>query len=559
MDIEQVNTHPTFAKLPVAKLSLMMKEIIKGRPTTRDEIVKLKHSLGKKYKCCPSNSELIHIHNHHLPVKVQNLEIVALLTVKPVRALSGVSPVTVVLAPDDFSCGHDCYYCPDERIANGAKKDMPRSYASTEPAVMRAIEVDFDAVRQVNSRLQVLKNNGHRIDKLEYILEGGTFSNYKKSYVEEFIRDLFYAANVWGAEKRSRLSLEEEQIINETAQVKIIGIVVETRPDYIRWQELRRYRRLGVTRVQIGVQHTDQDVLDYINRGHTYEDSCKAVKMLKTADFKVDIHVMPDLPSTTPEKDSKMLVRVLDDLAPDYMKVYPCLDVTFTKIREWKKDGRWQPYAEKDDGEELKKVLIEMKRHIPPYTRINRLQRDFPNETDKNGNIGFRSDHIKSNLRQILLDRMARNGEKCRCIRCWEIKDRTINYDKCEIQVMPIDTQGTQEYFICVEDTFHKALVGLVRLRIPSPSDQPKIPEIKQAALIRELHVYGQVKTVGSQSSDGSGQHHGIGKQLMQKAEEIALYHGIEKIAVISGVGVRGYYRKLGYKLYGTYMVKHLW
>lgn len=271
---------------------------------------------------------------------------------------------------------------------------------------------------------------------------------------------------------------------------------------------------------------------------------------------------MPDLPGTTPEKDRKMLVRVIKELAPDYMKVYPCLDVTFTEIRKWKETGKWKPYAETEGAEPLIQVLLEMKRHIPPFLRINRLQRDFPNETDRNDHVGYLSDHIKTNLRQILHQRMAAQNERCLCIRCREIGEREINHDTLDLQVYPIDTQGHTEYFISIVDESQDALVGLCRLRIPNFGDTAgsRIPELYDAAIIRELHVYGRVRVVGAREPGSeAGQHHGFGRRLVERAEDLALYHGMPKMAIISGIGVRGYYRKLGYELEGTYMVKRLY
>lgn len=565
--IKDIETNPTNIELkfPVKTTKAFLLELIKLNPQTPQDVQKMKSPLSKKYKIIPPNRELLYVYNYHLDDSQKIPGFHNLLMIKPGRSRSGVSPITVLLAPNEFSCGHDCAYCPDERIVNGAKEDMPRSYASTEPAVMRAIEVKFDAVMQVYSRCRVLKNNGHQIDKIEYIIEGGTFSDHKKQYTENFIRDLFYAANIWPTPlniARARLTLEEEQVINETASARVIGVVVETRPDNIRWVEMKRFRMLGVTRVQIGVQHTDNEILKLINRGHTYETSKKAITLLKTAGFKVDIHVMPDLPGSTPDKDIEMNTKVLIDLAPDYMKEYPCLDVTFTKIRKWKSEGKWIPYSEKNNAEELIRVLLQFMREIPYHTRINRLQRDFPNETEKNGNVGYVSDHIRSNLHQILIERMEKEGIKCKSIRTREIGDRPINYNSIELQHYTITdcTKGI-EYFISLVDSSQDALLGLCRLRIPSigESETPKINVLKDGtAIVRELHVYGQIQKVGIKTQD-KAQHHGFGTRLLNKAEDIALYHGSPRIAVISGVGVREFYRKFGYKLKETYMIKDLY
>ena len=246
------------------------------------------------------------------------------------RSWSGVLVVTLVMKPDKFSCPNDCHYCPNE-------PGQPRSYLSSEPAVARANRHDFDAVRQFNARLEVLRRNGHLLNKIEIIVLGGTFSSYPRSYQEEFCRDIFYAANVFGQQcenLRERKSISDEQLENETSILRIIGISLETRPDMITVHELLRFRYLGCTRVQIGVQHTDNYILEKLNRGHTVEQSIDAITLLRNYGFKVDVHVMPDLPYSNPELDKLMFFDILcsSDFKPDYLKIYPCLDVDFTEI-----------------------------------------------------------------------------------------------------------------------------------------------------------------------------------------------------------------------------------
>lgn len=457
---------------------------------------------------------------------------------KPVRSWSGVLVITVVMRPDKFSCPHNCYYCPNE-------PGQPRSYVSTEPAVMRANENDFDAVKQFNSRLDCLKNNGHELDKIEIIVLGGTFSAYPKDYQEEFCRDLFYAANTFQQPPiRGRKSIKEEQQINETTRYRIIGISLETRPDHIRKGEIKRLRKYGCTRVQLGIQHTDPEILKLVNRGHTIEQGVEAIKMLKNAGFKVDIHVMPDLPGTTPEKDRIMIEKVIisPDYGPDYMKIYPCLDVNYTEIREWKKDGRWNPYAE-TDFDKLIDLVVFAKRISKQWIRFNRIQRDFPPETD--ARLGYASQTIKPNLRQFVKAEAAKRGIVCQCIRCREVKKH--RFQKPAYTTQYYRASDGDEYFISANSVDDQTLYGFIRLRLA------------EEAFIRELHVYGFVTVTGKKAN--KVQHQGIGKELLRRAEFITRMKGYTVLKIISGVGVREYYRRRGYQFVdddGQYMVKEL-
>ena len=486
----------------------------------------------------------------------------------PVRSWSGVLVVTIVLRPDKFSCTFDCAYCPDETIKNGAKVDMPRSYLSSEPAVMRAMEVDFDITKQFNSRLNTLRENGHTIDKLEIIILGGTYSIYPKSYQLESMRDIYYAANTYNeseeSPKRPRYCLHEEQNINDRySTLKVIGVSVETRPDMITKQELIRYRHMGITRVQIGVQHTDDDVLKLVNRKHDCESSTRAIKLLKDNGFKVDIHVMPDLPGSNLELDKKMLERIFTstDFEADYVKIYPCLDITHTKIREWKRQKIWNSYAE-TNMRGLIELLIHAKVNwIPKHVRINRIQRDFPEESETNKFLGFKSAMHKTNLRQLLDQEMSKRGVSCKCIRCREIKNGTFSIADVKLNVESYFASNGIEFFISVDDRKNDKLLGFLRLRLPIDTEDKTSLLPNREALIRELHVFGFVKSVASPVSNDDHnvvQHMGFGKLLISKAETIAFCNGFKSVAIISGVGVRTYYRRLGYELSKSYMLKTL-
>lgn len=488
----------------------------------------------------------------------ENKALEHLLVKRAVRTLSGVTVITVLTKP--FICPGKCVYCPTE-------PNMPKSYLSNEPAAQRAVRNTFDAVSQVQSRIRALENNGHEVDKLELIVLGGTWSAYTKEYQEEFIRDLFYAANVYGEnvmrndvihnsgdaatitnyELRPALSLPEEQTINETARYRIIGLTLETRPDHIDEDEVKRLRYLGCTRVQLGVQHTDDKILELIRRGDTLANAIRATKLLKEAAFKVDHHYMPDLPGSTPDHDLEMFRYVYssEDLQPDQVKIYPCVVNEYAQLWHWFKNGKYKPYAEK----ELYDLLMNIKRITPPYVRINRLIRDIPEESIIAGNS-------ITNLRQYLQTELAKNGEYCKCIRCREPRADSSEVLTAELKHRTYRASQGIEHFISFETPDEKTIYGFLRLRFNDKPEEVLLPELKDASLVRELHVYGQMTAVAK--DDSPVQHMGFGKKLMAEAERLSIENGYKKIAVISGIGVREYYKKLGYTLEGTYMVKEL-
>lgn len=441
-----------------------------------------------------------------------------------------------------FSCKHNCYYCP-------AEPNQPRSYLMDEPGVARANECDFDCIKQFHVRLDQYKGMGHLLDKIEFEVSGGTWSEYPRNYQETFIRDGYYAANIYDSEKpyREPLSLEEEIKLNENANIHIIGLTIETRPDTITLEELALFRKYNVTRVQIGVQHTDNKILKKINRGHTIEQSMEAIKMLLNNCFKVDIHLMPMLPSSTSDMDRKMFDEVLTNpnLQVDQWKVYPTSVVPWSVLETWYKSGKYKPYS----NEELFNVLIEMKRKVYNRIRLIRIVRDI-NDHYIIGGCSV------THMRQLLLKKLEKEQEFCKCIRCRSVKDSTIdpNY---KMRVDKFDASGGVEYFISFVSENEKVLYGFCRLRINNDKDTEVLDEIKNHALIRELHVYSSMTPVEDKSSNNI-QHRGFGKNLLKKAEELSIQHGYRNIAVISGVGVRNYYRKFGYELDDTYMKKQL-
>ena len=489
----------------------------------------------------------LQIHNELIE---KNILLEKLLCKKPSRSISGISSITLVMSPfpngQSFSCKHNCYYCPNEPAHKGNKfQAQPRSYLYHEPAVRRANRNEFKAYEQMIDRMDTLFVNGHTIDKLEIIVEGGTYTEYPEDYLNDFNRDTYYAANTYFDKlpKRDKLSLEEEVLINRNSKVHIIGICIETRPDALSRNWIVHFRRCGVTRIQLGVQSTHNHILKKINRGHNIECATEAMEYLRNLCFKIDIHIMPDLPYTTPELDKQMFDYTYRILMPDQIKVYPCAVVPWTIIEKWYNQGKWKPY----EPEILKEVMDYGMKNCPDWIRLPRVIRDIPGVYIQAGNS-------KTNLRQTL--------EISRDIRSREIERHSEYYSKpAKIFVdcyYHNKNTGLKDYFISYESTDKVALFGFIRLRLPAKNtelkDQDLFPVLNNKALIRELHVYGYNTSVGSDAK--ASQHKGIGTKLLKKAEEIAFYNNYPGIVVISGEGVKNYYSKKGYTEKDTFMFK---
>ena len=612
-----------------------------------------------------------------------------------------LDPVTGKLKTQRFSCKWNCYYCPNH-------PDHPRSYLPDEPGCLRAERLHFIAADQLTERVETLRRIGHPVDKLEVLVLGGTWESYPEAYRAEFVRDLFWAANTFFDpvdHKRGARSLEEEQRINETTQVKIIGLTLETRPDTISKETIRLLRKYGCTRVQLGVQHLDNDILKLVNRGHGREETVTALRLLKDACFKVDIHIMPDLPGermtvwffcgvvgrdccflffllghflslsrslfslyfflfvfsysffftppspphhlhhlhhlphllhlhhlhhlfffcpsphsgTTPDLDREMFGQFLNvtsvrtttdgtndsmvqycrddnddlnysdnhllernvsspaswattregpckyyeyqlqcpDVQADQWKIYPCEVTPWTLIEKWFNEGKYVPYGG-GDSPELRSIIIDAKKKVFPWIRLNRVIRDIPNQHILGGNSNV-------NLRQMLLSEMKKNGDVCHCIRCREVglnswSDQAT--DDAGLVIRRYNASDGIEYFLSYESPDERLLYGFVRLRISERAGIGEFPSLKDCALIRELHVYGQLIPTYHMSGEApsSVQHAGFGSKLMRRAELIAMSHQMYKMAVIAGVGTRDYYRKLGYRYDddGGFLVKEL-
>tara|TARA_R110001599_G_scaffold81705_1_gene220386 strand:- start:220 stop:2118 length:1899 start_codon:yes stop_codon:yes gene_type:complete len=541
----------------------------KNKPNLKSKFNQYYHKFQHKYKTYVSKALLIYVYKKMIMEnKIENIpQMWKLLRKKPCRNISGVDVITIVMhpfpkdengVPQKFTCKHDCYYCPDEPpTKENGYLPPPRSYLSKEPAVARGLRNGYNEIDQINERITTLIKNGHEADKLEYIIEGGTHSEFPMAYLDNFHRNIIYAANVYyDINKREPLSVEKEIEINKTATIKIIGISIETRPDNIVenpvW--LSRYRNWGVTRIQLGVQHTDNTILKLINRGHTIETSIDAIQKCKEHGFKVEIHIMLDLPGSSPRKDMIMLEEVFlnENINPDYIKLYPCAVTPWTIIEKWFHGGKYKPYASREIIPGEFSIIDVMKYGImlcPPTTRISRVVRDIPTSYIKGGNN-------VPNLRQLVEKELEYAGEEIKCIRYREcgrhpeynMKDAVYTYSSYE-------TTNGKEYFISLESVDEKVIFGFLRLRIPYV-DNTQFKCLNNKAIVRELHVYGNLIPVGENNSEET-QHKGIGKKLLGLAETLSKEENKKGVAIISGIGVRGYYEKRGYKLEETYMVKY--
>jgi elongator complex protein 3 len=469
---------------------------------------------------------------------------------RPSRVLSGVTVVAVMTAP--YPCPHGkCAYCP-----GGPEYGTPQSYYGDEPALMRALRVGYDPYEQVRVRLRQYEYLGYRPSKVDVIVMGGTFTALPEHYQEWFVTSLFEAFNRYPEDRPEKLpSLEEAQLRNETARIRVVGLTFETRPDHISEYVVNRLLYLGGTRVEIGVQSIYDDVLRIVERGHTVKETIKATQLLKDSGFKVVYHIMPGLPGSNFERDLEMVRELFEnpDFRPDMLKIYPTLVVKGTKLYQWWVEGRYKALSD----EEAVELISEMYRYIPKWVRIMRIQRDLPAQYIEAG-------PKKGNLRELVELRALSKGIKINEIRFREVGRSLLLKGKklanVEVLVTEYEASGGVEVFISAEDTQNDVLVGLLRLRIPS--EKAFRPEIdSKTAIIRELHVYGPQLPVGEEPRDIDTQHLGVGAKLLKKAEEVAYSkYDKRKILILSGIGVREYYRKLGYwrEKNSPYMMKLL-
>jgi len=503
-------------------------------PTQRDvELLKVEVSREHKLGRIPSNSEIIAILR---PEEAEAL--IHILRRKEVRVASGVNVVAVMTEPR--ACPHGrCAYCP-----GGPDDGVPQSYTGHEPAAMRGAQNDYDPYGQVSSRVEQLRAIGHDVDKVDLIIMGGTFPAAPPEYQDWFVKGCLDALAAGRSE-----SLDEAKRRAEREGIRNVGVTVETRPDCVNVEEVDRLLGLGVTRVEMGVQNVYDDIYELVERGHTVADVVEATRLLKDSGLKVCYHMMPGLPGSSRERDLEGFRSLFDDsrFRPDMLKIYPTLVMEGTKLYDWWREGRYVPLTTEDAVE----LVADMKELVPPWVRIMRVQRDIPSNI-----IGAGVD--KSHLRQLVQERLAERGSRCSCIRCREVGHRAgVEPGEMEVIHREYEASGGKEIFISAEDETSDVLVGFLRLRIPS--EGAFRPEVTPgSAIVRELHVYGEMIPVGSSSEEG-WQHKGWGRALMSEAERISREdHGAEKLLVMSALGTKEYYAGLGYSRDGVYVSKGL-
>jgi len=553
-------------------LKELIREIEIKNPKNQKELNKIKFNFSKKHKLkkIPSNIELA--------AQIKDDKFSQILTIKPTRNISGVNVVAIMTKPSNCPYGK-CIYCP-----GGVESyfgDVPQSYTGHEPASMRAKRNDYDAYLQVMNRLEQYSAMNKLSGKIEMIVMGGTFPSFPVKYQENFVSDAFKAqndfsrmffknnkfesekfneffelpGNIRNKERTERIksklmklkeksNLEIEQKKNETSKIRCVALCVETRPDFCRKKHINEMLKLGVTRVELGVQTVYDDILKKIKRGHTVEDSIEATQLLKDSFLKVGYHMMPGLPGSNYDLDYKCFKEIFSnpDFKPDAIKIYPCMVMPGTKLYEIWKRKKFDPMI----SEDATNLICEIKKIIPKYCRIMRIQRDIPTNITSAG-------VDKTNLRQYVSKKMKEKNITCNCIRCMEPRGREIDFDSAKLNVSKYEASHSTEFFISFDDMKNDILIGYCRLRIPWKPFRKEI--IKNSAGIRELHVFGEAAAIGEK---GIIQHHGFGKRLIEEAERIAKEDfDCSKILVISGIGAREYYRKkLNYRDDWVYLSK---
>ncbi|MFH1224452.1 MAG: tRNA uridine(34) 5-carboxymethylaminomethyl modification radical SAM/GNAT enzyme Elp3 [Candidatus Diapherotrites archaeon] len=532
----------------------ILSAISRGRVSGKAELNSLKLEIAKKFRLpsLPTDPDIL------MHAKKPSPRLRALLSIKPVRSLSGVAVVAVMVKP--HKCPGSCIYCP-----SGIGREMPKSYTGREPAALRALEFNFDPFLQARNRIEQLELTGHSTGKIELIVMGGTFLSTPKAYQDSFVKGALDAI-AGGKQKSSTLTQAKKTA--ERSVRRVVGITYETRPDFCSKHEINRVLSLGGTRVELGVQMPDDAIYGKIKRGHTVKDVVLATSRLKDSALKVCCHIMPGLPGSTPENDLSRFKELFSnpDFRPDMLKFYPCLVMEGTELhKEWRA-GNYEPL----ETQEAAELVAEMKSFIPPYCRVMRIQRDIPSNLVSAG-------VKKSNLRQLAAEAAKRKGVKCRCIRCREagltsyLRGKNAGTETAgtergagsaaaargaKISHLEYEASRGTEIFISADDEKRDLLFGFCRLRIPVAPFRPEITA--RTALVRELRVYGEALPLGIRKA-GAFQHAGLGKKLLADAEETARSQfGMNKMLILSGLGVRPYYRGLGYRAKGVYMGKAL-
>ncbi|MDR2966529.1 MAG: tRNA uridine(34) 5-carboxymethylaminomethyl modification radical SAM/GNAT enzyme Elp3 [Methanobacteriaceae archaeon] len=533
---------------------LIINNILEGKINSRDDLEKIKRKICREYnlKKFMSNIDILDYAAIDEKERVANV-----LRKKPTRTISGVAIVAVMCHPHDCPHGR-CFYCPESDVA-------PPSYTGEEPAALRARMFNFHPYIQSYNRLKQLHTVGHPVDKVELIIMGGTFPSRDLSYQEWFVSQCLKAINDFGGWDKNQVNvktylpndyvlLEDVQKANEIAKVRCIGITFETRPDYCKIEDVNRMLKMGVTRVELGVQTIFNNIYEKMERGHSVRDVIEANQILRDSGIKVAMHFMPGL-LATPNEDYEMFKEVFTNpnFKPDMVKIYPCLVTYGSKLYNLWKDGKYEPYSD----DEAIDLIVKIKKILPKWVRTMRIQRDIPAKLIEAG-------VKKSNLGELVYNRLEEENINCKCIRCREIGHRInksgnklkIKIDDFVIFQEEYEATGGKEIFLSYEDKDEKTLAGFLRLRLPS-SDAHRKEVDKNTAIVRELHVYGNMLKIGIKGK-AAGQHAGFGEKLLIKAEKVAIENKKSKLLIISGIGTRNYYRKFGYEKEGPYMSKKL-
>jgi elongator complex protein 3 len=520
----------------------IIQRLLEMSSPTKDDLDHIKMKISGKFSLdkVPSNAEII----RHLKPE-ESTKLLPILRRKVVRTISGVTVVAVMTKPSPCPQEEPCAYCP-----GGPANGVPQSYTGQEPAALRGAQNEYNAYDQVRTRIEQLEAIGHKVDKVELIIMGGTFPSTPQEYQEDFVKQCLDAIS----ETKSS-SLNEAKKVAETSIIRNVGITVETRPDWAKQEQVDRMLSMGVTRVELGVQNIYDDLYARVNRGHRVKDVIEATRIMKDAGFKVVYHLMPGLPGSSFERDLEGFRTIFTNpnFKPDMIKLYPCLVIKGTKVYDWWKRGDYSPYTTEDAAQ----LIAELKKTVPPWVRIMRVQRDIPAKLIEAG--------VKmSNLRQIALEKLGAEGGRCRCIRCREVGHRWLrdkikpDPDKIEVQTIREEASCGQELFISAEDLVNDVLLGYARLRIPS--EKATRPEIasEKTAIVRELRVYGPLVPVGKHLA-GAWQHRGYGGVLLSEAERATLEdYDRTKVVVISALGTKQYYKQFGYDYDGPYVSKQL-
>jgi len=513
-------------------------QIIHKQIKNKKELHEEKKKLCGKYhiKTVPSNADILGC----IPIDLTKRHpvIKTLLRKKPVRTISGVAVVAVMTSPE--VCPHgQCIICP------GGPPLSPQSYTGQEPAALRAMRNMFNPFNQTLGRIKQLEAIGHATDKIELIIMGGTFTARSPYYQEWFIQKCYEALN-----QKKQSSLQKVMDTNKLAEHRCIGLTIETRPDWLRLRHIDNILRFGATRVELGVQTTFDDVLLSSGRQHLVTDSIQATQIAKDAGLKICYHLMLGLPGSTLEKDFESFKEIFNQekFRPDMLKIYPTLVLKGTKLYQLWKTGEYSPVQ----LQETIKLIAKMKRLAPPWVRIQRIERDIPAQLIEAG-------IKKSNLRQLIKKEMEQQGWQCQCIRCREVGHRgykdKIYPDKIEGARYDYMASKGKEIFISLEDKKNNLIIGYCRLRIPHASHRPEVTH--DSAIIRELKIHGDVVEIGKKPKN-EYQHRGWGEQLVKEAENISREHDIKKLLVLSGMGVKNYYYRLGFSDEGVYVSKTL-